>query len=53
MKDRHLADALGLRAKDYSVCLQCHHGDLPSIEKFDAKKYWNKLPHSQTGKKGK
>ena len=51
MQDKPAAEALGLKAADFSVCLQCHRGDHPTIRKFDAARDWENLPHSKTGDK--
>lgn len=50
MKDRRLAEAVGLVVRDYSLCLRCHQGDLPGVEPFDPEQFWKRLPHSKTRK---
>ncbi|RJO64902.1 MAG: hypothetical protein C4523_17875 [Myxococcales bacterium] len=51
MRDKMLAEAVGLKARDFTTCLQCHQGDTSSIMPFDAKTAWTRLPHSRTGGK--
>jgi hypothetical protein len=48
MKDRKLAEAVGLVVKDLGQCLKCHQGDLPILETFEPGVFWQRLPHSKT-----
>ena len=48
MKDLELARAVGLKYQDYTVCLKCHQGDTPTVQEFEARKFWKRLMHSKT-----
>jgi len=48
MKDRALAESLGLVVNDQRTCLKCHTGNMPTVTPFSFDKFWKRLPHNQT-----
>ncbi len=50
MRDHLLAEAVGLKVRDLTGCLRCHHGETPNLHPFEAKSAWKRLPHADTAK---
>ncbi len=49
MKDVKLAEAVGLKPRNLSECVNCHTDEAPCVRPFNAEEAWQRLKHSKTG----